>query len=358
MEYFFVFIIAIIFAYLADKYYSKTKIRYLFLVLAILPLVLMAALRAHTIGIDVDMYITPTYDDAKTVKGFTAFINSTDKEYAFWGLQYLVAHLFGTLFSVHFVNQLIIILPIVLLMCYVKEEYNTKIWQMYALYLFLQYNISLCIIRQNVAFSLFLLGYLFLLKKKYPLFIIFTGIAGYSHNSTIIPIICFCILYFTRNFVTTKKAKFILILGLVLITLGYNYLITNFGFLIDDMYISRMEGADKNSGGYLTLAFNFVLVILPFLMYKKSEKGIYYLNYIPAIGLVLSIIARNSVYIGRLAIPFMIMTCITVPVCLRKTKWLYNVLLLVTIIFWYITYIDRGLWGTYPYVMDLSYNMF
>lgn len=358
MIYFSVFVIAILFAFLGDKYYNNVKMRYIFTAFALLPPIILAAVRSHVVGTDVDMYITPTYSDAKQIGTLSSFYATTEKEYIFFGLQFIITKTFKTLFSVHFINQLIIMSPIMMLICYVKKEYHVKIWKMYAVYLFLQYNISLCVIRQNVAFSLFLIGFYFLLKKKYIPFIVFSIIAAYSHNSTIIPIICICILYFTRNSASNIKAKLIMLILLLGIIIGYNYFLSQFGFLIGDMYITRMEGAEGNSGGYMTLLFYFVLVIIPFIINKDIPKKIFFFNYIPAIGLVFSILAKNSVYIGRLAIPFMIYTCITVPLCLRNKGWLYNIFLVTIICFWYITYIDRGLWETYPYEMDIRYNMF
>ena len=357
MEYFIVFVIAICFASLADKHFEVIGQRLLYLALAMLPPVLLAALRADVVGMDVTCYITPAYEEIKKIASFKGFMDELEKEKAFYAILFLIAKTFKTLFSVHFFNQAIIIFPIILLMSYIKEECNVKIWKMYALYLFLQYNLSLCVIRQNVAFSIFLLGFYFLLHQKYVLYGLFALLAAYSHNSTIIPIVIFSILYFCRNKMVTKISQFIMFFSLALVIIFYQYILSQFSFLIDDVYLGRMQDADKNSGGFLTLAFVIIMALLPFLYAKRISKNYFFLSYIPLLGVLFSILARNSVYIGRLSIPFSIMTCITIPLCLGR-KALYYMILFVVVCYWYISYIERALWETYPYVMDEGFNMF
>lgn len=357
MEYFIIFIIAIFFASLADKHFKNVKQRWIFLVLAVLPPVLMAAFRADTVGIDVTWYITPIYSDIKRLVAFESFLDSLEKEKVFYVIMFLAAKTFKTLFSVHFVNQLLIIFPIILLMAYIKEQCNVKIWKMYALYLFMQYNLSLCVIRQNVAFSIFLLGFYFLLHRKYIWYGMFTLLAAFSHNSTVIPILIFSTLYFCRDKVVTKKSQFILLFSLSLIIVFYQYILSQFSFLIDDMYLGRMQNAEKNSGGILTLIYTIVMALLPFLYRKQISKRYFFLCYVPVMGALFSILARNSIYLGRLAIPFSLFTCITIPLCIGKRMQYYIVLFMV-ICYWYVSYIEKASWETYPYVMDVRLNMF
>lgn len=358
MEYFVVFIIAIIFASLIDKHYQNLRLRCFFFTLALLPPVFLAALRADFVGIDVTWYITPVYNDIKRVGSFEQFWESIEKEKAFYVIFFAVAKLFKTLFSVHFVNQLIIMSPLLLLMSYVKENYQVKIWKMYALYLFFQYNLSLCVIRQNVAFSIFLLGFYFLLNKKYALYVVFSLIAAFSHNSTIIPIFIFSILYFSRNKVVSKRAQIILLFSISMIIAFYQLILSQFSFLIDDVYIGRMQNADKLSGGFITLAFTITLALLPFIYRKHISKKIFFIFYVPVMGALFNVLARNSIYIGRLAIPFSILTCITIPLCLVKKKILYYLILFIAIGYWYVVYIERANWETYPYELDNRLNMY
>ena len=357
MEYFIIFIVAIIFASLADKYFQRIKLRCLFLLLALLPPVLLAALRADTVGIDVTWYITPTYSDVEKVRTYSRFLDTLEKEKVFYVILFFVAKFFKSLFAVHLVNQLIIMVPIILLMTYIRSISNVKIWKMYAFYLFLQYNLSLCVIRHNVAFSIFLLGFYFLLHHNYVLYSVFALLAAFSHNSTIIPILIFSTLYFSRNKVVTKKAQLVLLSSLSLMIVFYQTILSQFSFLIDDVYLGRMQDADSNSGGFITLGFVILMALLPFFYRKKVPSKVFFLVYIPLMGALFSILARNSTYIGRLSIPFSILTCITIPLCLEKMK-VYYLFLSIVVCFWYVSYIDRALWETYPYLMDIRFNMF
>ncbi len=284
-------------------------------------------------------------------------MESVEKEKAFYIIFFLTAKVFNTLFSVHFINQLIIIFPIILLMTYVKEQCRVKIWKMYALYLFMQYNLSLCVIRQNVAFSIFLLGFYCLLHRKYILYGIFTILAAFSHNSMIVPILIFSILYFCRNSVVTNKSQLILFFSVSLIIVSYQYLLSQFSFLIDDVYMGRLQDANSNSGGILTLTFVVIMALIPFLYRKGISTNFFFLAYVPVMGALFSILARNSIYIGRMAIPFSILTCITVPLSLARRQ-LYYVILFAVVCYWYIGFIERGSWETYPYLMDVRFNMF
>ena len=71
---------------------------------------------------------------------------------------------------------------------------------------------------------------------------------------------------------------------------------------------------------------------------------------------LLIVLAKQSVYLGRLSYPFMGLVIITLPSVLSKNKILKYFIVLMLAAFWYYTNVMMDTWGTNNYYMDRGLN--
>lgn len=358
MIYLYIFIISSFFIYLAEHIHKEhTKIKYVCFCLAIIVPSFFAAIRDKYCGIDVTFYVTPTYDSAKSYNSISSFMNNTEIEYGYGIFVYYITKLFGDLFYVHFFTQIVIISPFILLLTTLKKEYEINIYIAYFIYLLLCYNTSLCIIRQNIASSISILSIVFLIRKKYLLFLLFGVSACFVHNSNILFIIPTVLLYLFRDKVSNFKNILLLSIAIISIYSLYIYLLPSLGNIIGEMYMDRMESnSDSNSGGITTLILKTTLVFLPFFFYTKELSKYNFILILPVFSLLFYLLGREIAYLGRLGTPYTIFIPISLVLYLRNKYFLSICVIVISLALWYGSVILQGGYKTYPFIQDKYWN--
>lgn len=359
MIYLYVFIISTLFVYLAEKNANgNNKIKYFYFCIAIIIPSFFAAIRDIYCGIDITFYVTPTFDSAKNYNNISSYLNDVEIEYGYGIFVYLIQKIFNNLFFVHFFTQIIIISPVVVLLYILKKEYDIKIYLAYFVYLLLCYNTSLCIIRQNIASSISILSMIFLVKKKYFLFLIFGTISCFVHNSNILFLLSALFLYIIRYKLSNFKYIILLIVAILSIYMVYVYFLPYFGNIFGEMYMERMEAnSNSNSGGYITLILRTILVFLPFFFYKKELAEYNFILILPVFSLLFFLMGREIAYLGRLATPYSVFIPISIALYLRKSVFLSLITFVISLSLWYASVILQGGYETYPFKEDKYWNI-
>lgn len=186
-----VFFISTVLFWLSQKLKSN-----LLAVLGLLVPCLFAALRSPEVGIDVNLYVMPNFDESRGLiaNGFLYFYKnmpfSTEIGFAF--LLY-IGNLFDSLpLSFFFIHALIVI-PIYLALRLYKDRVSLPLG-MIVFYLLL-YNFSLSCMRGSIAMSLLLYAFVLFVHLKYFRACLVLLFASLFHNSTFL--VAFIIFFVT-----------------------------------------------------------------------------------------------------------------------------------------------------------------
>ena len=87
----------------------------------------------------------------------------------------------------------------------------------------------------------------------------------------------------------------------------------------------------------------------------SRDKEISSFMYLPILGIVFLLLARQSQYLSRLAYPFMTCLMLSIPYKVHnKVIRIFILFALATL--WYVGIYLRKDWGTVPYVIGNNYN--
>lgn len=359
MIYLVVFAISVFFAWQAEVKMDKNKAYRTPLCLAALGPIMLAGIRSSSVGMDVKVYVEPVFKLARASVSLTNFFSrhGDGTEYGYLTYIYALTKTFDSFFVIMLLNHVIIVLACLMALVFFKRKYNISLWFGYAIMLLHFYNPSLCLIRQSLGMSFALIGLLFLLKKKNIFYVSFSAISISMHTSMISFVAACFFLYIIINNVKSAKYK-LLALFAIFATIPFASSLMGFTMtLVDAKYASRVMGSDSNSGGLVTIALYAFFSLLPFVMYFFHRKKLHleFFLYLPIFGLLFQILGRQTVYLTRLAVPFVAMMMLTIPYVLRKK--IHQVLfvgLLLTL--WILNFYIRKDWETVPYVVGNIFN--
>lgn len=362
MIYIVVFIISLYYIAKASNNECSPKYKRLYIILATALPILLAAFKGNKIGVDMDAYFLPWAQNVKHYRSFFMFCdnNADSMEYLYYALIFYPVKFTNSILLSLFIQQVLIMYGVVKILFYFKNKFDIDVVFGYAIYLLLFYNESLCIMRQSIAVSFAFLSMIHYMEKRYLYFILYSIIAFLFHHSiisfTVIIIIYDCL----DKVISNIKIKFLLLGAIVFL---FSSLSTIFDVLsiinISERFEERLLGAEENDGGFKTIAMYAILVFIPYLVYvfyqnKYEYKSIWFY---PVLGFILIVLAKQSVYLGRLSYPFIGLTIITLPSVLSSNKILKFSILLILTAFWYYTNIIMDTWGTNNYYIDSELNL-
>lgn len=357
MEYIIIFLISIYFSYLTEKRIDKNKGYIITSILAVMPLIIMAGIRDKYVGIDVTWYVEPSYIVARKAENLSAFFyeygDGTD--YGFCIFVYLITKIFGSFFWIMTFCHAIIVIGWFYFLVYFKKTYKISLTFGFAIILISQYNESLCLIRQSMATSIALLGYVFMLQRRYLYSIILCLVAFSFHQTIISFILAFIGFDIILRKITSVRNQYILLFLLFFFVIAFTSLLDIISIYVSEKYIERMTYTEGNRGGYITLYFYIFLVLLPFIL--KSKNKISSFLYLPVIGVVFLILSKQSQYLSRLAYPFMSCLMVTVPYRVQN-KYMRFIIIIAFSVLWYVSIYIRKDWETVPYVIDSNMNFY
>lgn len=359
MIYLVVFAFSIFFAWQAEVKMDKNKaFRTPLCFAAICPIVL-AGIRSDTVGMDIKVYVEPVFKLARASVSLANFYSrhGDGTEYGYLTYIYALTKIFDNFLVIMLLNHVIIVSACLMTIVYFKRKYNISLWFGYAIMLLHFYNPSLCLIRQSLGMSFALIGLLFLLKKRILFFVFFAVISVSIHTSMISFVSAYFFLFVVISNVKSSRYK-LLALFAIFATIPFASSLMGFTMtFVDAKYASRVMGSDSNSGGLVTIALYAFYSLLPFVMYFFHGKKMHleFFLYLPIFGLPFQILGRQTVYLTRLAVPFMAMIMLSIPYVLKKKshQLLFTGLLLAL---WILNFYIRGDWGTVPYVVGNIFN--
>ncbi len=243
IPYIFTFIISFILVSYSQKQLRKgdKKKCILFLIMAILPLNILAGLRSPYLGWDVKKYFIGIHNCATSLN-FSSYIKYANKsiiENGFLYLTYFLVKINPNINFCLFIFESILLISFIIYIYSYKDKIDLKI--SFVIYCCTLYLISYSTLRQCLALSIVFLMYLTVEKNK-NLFTIFLLLMAMTfHNSAIICILIpFVIKYFkSEKFKNKKLFIFMSIIMFIFFLLSYEYilqLLADLGLLSEKYY--------------------------------------------------------------------------------------------------------------------------
>ncbi len=240
-----VFIISIFFTYLAEQSKNKAGV-ILFSAISILIPVILAGLRAWSVGVDVSVYVIPTVRFSLRSANYVEFFENWwgIREFSSWGVMYFGAKYLGGLNGSFFMIALIIQICV-----YIGAYRHRKLIPMHRImicFFVLFYLNSFSEVRQNMATSIVFMGINNLEEGNYKKFMIYAIIASTFHGSAFILSVLLIVLHFLTSSKfseeykpLSKLALFMLVLSMLMVrtvvTAFINYLPDRAHYLLSDL---------------------------------------------------------------------------------------------------------------------------
>ena len=327
MIYLIVFAISCLFIAIGEK--KKRNRLLLFFGLA-LP-ILLATMRAETVGNDISTYVKPIYENAKVAGDFTHFVAlnrsdlaTRDLEFGFSLISYWATKITGGLWGLFLAYDLIMVLGVffainVYNQTEIGRKKKIKIWIAMYVYYMVFYNMSLTMIRQSLACTLVLLGAMLFIHKKIIKSIICIIAASLFHSTALlgIPIIA---IYIVLQCKKVKIQGAIWVIGIIIFVLGGKgyWVVLNFlnRFIsVPGRYMSYAYMWLQGEG--VNLAWLFLIsisVITAWYSFKKDKSLInHYLLYLALWSVFLFPLSVASANAGRVEYYFMYFTVLSIP---------------------------------------------
>lgn len=358
---------------------QKNKIGKYIVWIGILIPCILAGLRLHTIGTDVDVYVKPMVESAINSKGFNSFFNSkwfyiwaykspSEYEIGFVLFVYILSKLFSSVQVVLFFIQALISIPIYFALAKYKEL-NEKEWLCMLLYYLLFFSTGMNAMRQFISISILFYGLSCLINdNKHLKFLLIMIVSFLFHKSAVLGIV-FYILYFLfsdkhlgKKQITIKQKKVklpvllciifsIILTILVLDTSIISYLLKIIGF---ERYIAYIEGE-------ITISLKTIIKTSPVIIlfyiarknyFKYENAFLYFIIYL--FSFFLSLFSTASAFGGRVSYVFEIFNIIffTLLCSNAKNNKKFKTIFLISyaLVFWYYYTVYCGSNETVPYL--------
>lgn len=322
--------------------------------------VMLAALRAPSIGTDTSDYLTLFHVASTNNLSYSDFIDTySGFEQGFALLVYLCGKLFTDEIYFLFICHSLIILPF--FYAVLKWGNGKTITLSLFIFFFLFYNESLNLMRQYIALSFTILSVMFLFQRKTTKALLFLLFSVSFHNTAMLILVIFAIFYLTKVLPIKKHG----IVYSILLVLGICAL-SNLAFYIDnvsklfltDNYAEKYAVNFKNSKGATSSLSTMIIygMILIFFFSRRRNKSCAMLDFFFIMALMAFLFNFLSVYsvtLYRLSLYFNIFSCISIPLYIRDQKGqptLWSPILYGLFIFyWIFAVVIHGSNETYPY---------
>jgi len=305
--YIFIFILAILFAYLAQAN-EKNNLHLFFSALACLTLILPAGFRDLTVGTDSSLYPVTVFENGKEYE--FSIMAMIEPLYGYLG--FIVRKFNGSLWHLYLITHLIIIFSFYLSFWRLRRQISIA-FAMF-LFCFIWYNISLNISRQSIAIGLVLLGYTYLIKKRLKIFVTIVCIAILFHKSAIVAFLMIPLLYMKN-----LKINYTIFFLLLLVLLLYGWLLSRIpivqGLEKYEQYQSGEGYEGKLSFSETILRLSFLYIVWKFRPISKRRWRAYMIFFL--CELLLNLFQVWSRFVGRIGLCFFVVYFLYIPQCLH-----------------------------------------
>lgn len=362
------FSISLIGIYLANLAYKNKWLFCFFSIIGLLPPILIAGFRDHTVGADTDFYILPIFYQATSyftnVKELIEANPNTDFLYLYY--TWFVTRLTQDSYIYLSLNHILIFLPLYITAYKLRKYLSPVVF--FLLYYLIYYQESLSIVRQSIAISFSMLAFVFYLERKLKLYFCLMAIAFGFHSTVIITLLYPLVLKYLEKYPlneNNKKYSFFIILG-VFVVINLNYLLMfliNAGVL-NMKYLIYTVQSDTFKGGLGVTNFIIKIVIIFFIYcFRKKHKSSIFYDFafvLSILDLIFCLCALLVEPLDRFSLYPRLMSCITLPVLFNvcQKEKLYSLVRLKYILvcllcfFWYYVYIQGDYDSTSDYKMN------
>lgn len=372
--YLLVFSVATIFFYLSDST-SKKYTKFIFALIGILVLSIFAASRSDEIGKDIQGYVLPIFNIAKSSNSFNDFINmgqnftdansSSSKEWTYLLLTYLCSRVSSTDVSLLFILQFLTVTPVYLSAVQFSKRYKISVPFYMLTYMFVFYLNSFNIMRQSIACAFFLLGFSYEKTNKWKMLICYI-ISVLFHRMAFIAIILLMIGKYLSKLRRYKKAIFLFIIMAIPIIIR-----PLLSFLMDMNLLTAAQNYYANVFIFGTIATNWTNVstlllvidgirrtsmLVPYFSIKPTEHYMYELKNIVLVGYILYMefmLITHSVYGGRISLftDFLVIPlwAYFIKKKIKPAIYGYIIVIIVMIILWLIWDLNVNNYGNFKF---------
>lgn len=359
MIYFFIFILAILFAKCADSSYEKNKYVFLlFSLFALAPMIIIAGLRDVSVGTDTSMYPVTVYEFFNREKELNELIVTLGYIEPFYLLTGYVALVLlpNDVHSVLFLTNAITL--IFFYIGFVKLRKLSPLSLSVFMFSFLCFNQTLNLQRQFLAMSIVFLGFTYLIRHNLIVYLLSVLLAFLCHKSAIVGLLLIPIFYY-RN---TKCDKILIFSSLTFLLL-YAWLMKYFtAFAFFSKYEMYQQGG--GFGGAFSFSEFILRLIFLYLFFtfskKRKDSDLFHACKTAFIcEFIINLLQVKSSYMGRLGYYLYDLYFVFIPyyicrIAQGRNKQLGMIILLISVIlYWWYVSIFSAAGVTYPYTSEI-----
>lgn len=343
-----------------SRYKSNTRLWILF---SIVILLFPAVIRNSSVGTDVAVYQIPLLKMARNASSFAVFYKNASRtgisDLGYLLIVYLVKVLNGGYRFLFFIEELLAIVPIVLLVFSKRKELN--VYMCLVVYNLLFYVETYNCIRQMLAVSFFVLSIFFYSQKRYACFI--SALIAISFHRSAIIIIIVLVLFIAVKKGNIKLIGFIsfLLFTITLLFSKYYYeiliVIRNFMPFIPDRYFSMNYLVISEANFHFFEIYCCILgVVFSYLYIQKNNNDTNMRAYLllESVALGAASFAAQSKWGYRILWYFYIFemySLSSVKFKSRNTRLIVNCIIIICpmILYWIYYYYLNQAAGIFPY---------
>lgn len=297
---------------------------YMFIILAYLPLMVMACLRSENVGNDNAIYINFFYHVQEEL-AVSTFSIDTRFEPGFVIYNKILASLFNTPQALLFVSSFFILASVIRTI----TKYSRSVWLSVFLFFCINFNATMVTMRQYIAIGILLFSFDFIIQRKLKKFLLVWLLACSFHYTAFV----FLFAYFAYNLKVNKKiiGEMILVLP-VAILLSFTQLQPFLNIFHDEGMYEYYNSQNKYVAGgvklatFVVFALDGIVVLVSGIIFKVTKSN----NKLNKDGLnrVLFIFSMIGFFIvgmsfpfnlfSRVATYFAIFNCILIPNALHE----------------------------------------
>ena len=340
---------------------NKNKSGHFYSILVVLIFGLFAGMRSTSVGIDVNVYVTPYLEVAKQSSNFFDYMNRVAVEPAYGLLTYINGRFFSTPFLTLFVSQILAIGPIYFLI-YKKRE-NLSMPLCIIIYDLMFFNVTLCIMRQFIAAAFIMLAVM-CYKDNKKIFALLSLIAISFHISSAICIPIYIVLMLLQRAKFKRVYNVIIILALFAVLAFLEPILayaTTIGIIPPQYYAVFIAQSNMNQLSIVEKSLQAVTIFIPVIVSKiRNNKMLYQASYYALFGFFLSFAAIKSQYLLRLSFSFEIFTILALSLSREGfdlgNKNKSNVLIYksfiigIMFVYWWLVFIAWNYYGTAHFI--------
>ena len=336
IPYLIVFILSTIATYNAQRCKLKNFTFYIHSCFAVLPLVLLSALRDINIGTDTINYVF-LYNDALEYKDNLIYyiLNNPSFEVGFLTYNFIIAQLISSVEGYYFITYGIIIGLTYASAIKVRHSISPHIFIL--VYFLLFFSDSLNVMRQYLAISFVFYAVANLFTGKYKQYIFWTLVSLLFHTSAIISTVIGLAYIITQRYPLRKnKFKYILICIIAFVAVTNMAYFTNLGLLpvfetkLDKHLTNEVDGAISNS--HILICFCTLIFLL--FTYQKGNAILDLMLLLSFMTFIIYMSPNMNATLYRLTLYFNSMICFAVSYVHKssvKHKQRYSTVMLMSL---------------------------